>query len=123
MFLANAKWGSGENHQMDSHCLQLMREVQAELGAFQSAVRQLYGAEVAVNAGHLWLDEFAISKPQTSQSWRLVTIAAASRLATSLGFACVSQYWDLSRAEQSGDLATPRKPIICALQATNVLHK
>ena len=55
-----------------------------ELGAFLHVVSQLYGPEEAELSAHDWLDELKlldrISEPEP-RDWRLVTIAAASRLA------------------------------------------
>ena len=58
---------------------------QRELGAFLSVVSESYGPEEAAISADDWLDEFTlldwVGEP-TPSDWRLVTIAAASRLAT-----------------------------------------
>ncbi len=61
-----------------------MDMAQRELGAFIYAVSESYGPEEADIAAQDWLDELKlldrIPEP-TPRDWRLVTIAAAGRLA------------------------------------------
>ena len=55
-----------------------------ELGAFISAVTELFGSEQARLAAEDWLDELLLTEIQlglTSRDWRLITIAASARLA------------------------------------------
>jgi hypothetical protein len=58
-----------------------------ELGAFISAVTNLYGSEQARIAAEDWLDELDSTDTLadcTTREWRLITIAAAARLASRL---------------------------------------
>jgi hypothetical protein len=55
-----------------------------ELGAFISAVTELFGSEQAWLAAEDWLDELALTEALpglTSRDWRSITIAASARLA------------------------------------------
>jgi hypothetical protein len=60
------------------------RAAERELGAFISVVTDLYGPEQARSSAEDWLDELesihALPKAPTRE-WRLITIAAAARLA------------------------------------------
>ena len=54
-----------------------------ELSAFITAVNQLFGAEQASQAGHIWIEELERTDwPSEAPiiDWRKVTIAAAGRL-------------------------------------------
>ncbi len=65
-------------------CRELLAVAERELGAFISAVAELYDAEQASLAAMYWLDQLESmnSLPgSTSRDWRLVTVAAIARLA------------------------------------------
>ena len=62
----------------------LMTMAERELGAFISAVTELFGSEQAGLAAEDWLDELVLIEALpglTSRDWRLITIAASARLA------------------------------------------
>jgi hypothetical protein len=62
----------------------LITMAERELGAFITAVTELFGSEQARLAAEDWLDELVLrgTLPRlTSRDWRLVTIAASARLA------------------------------------------
>jgi hypothetical protein len=62
----------------------LMTMAERELGAFISAVTELFGSEQARLAAEDWLDELALMEAMpglTSRDWRSITIAASARLA------------------------------------------
>ena len=62
----------------------LMIMAERELGAFISAVTELFGSEQARLAAEDWLDELVLMETLpglTSRDWRLITIAASARLA------------------------------------------
>ena len=62
----------------------LMTMAERELGAFISAVTELFGSEQARLAAEDWLDELVLMETLpglTSRDWRLITIAASARLA------------------------------------------
>jgi hypothetical protein len=62
----------------------LMTMAERELGAFISAVTELFGSEQARLAAEDWLDELVLMEALpglTSRDWRLITIAASARLA------------------------------------------
>jgi hypothetical protein len=62
----------------------LMTMAERELGAFISAVTELFGSEQARLAAEEWLDELVSMEtlPElTSRDWRVITIAASARLA------------------------------------------
>jgi hypothetical protein len=61
-----------------------MTMAEGELGAFISAVTELFGAEQARLAADDWLDELVLTEERpglTSRDWRSITIAASARLA------------------------------------------
>jgi hypothetical protein len=61
-----------------------MAMAERELGAFISAVADLFGTEQARVATGDWLDELALMETLpglTSRDWRSITIAACARLA------------------------------------------
>jgi hypothetical protein len=63
---------------------ELMTMAECELGAFISAVTELFGSEQAKLAAEDWLDEFVLMEALpglTSRDWRSITIAASARLA------------------------------------------
>ena len=62
----------------------LMTMAERELGAFISAVTELFGSEQATLAAEDWLDELVLMEALpglTSRDWRSITIAASARLA------------------------------------------
>ena len=62
----------------------LMTMAERELGSFISAVTELFGSEQARLAAEDWLDELLFMETLPglrSRDWRLITIAASSRLA------------------------------------------
>ena len=62
----------------------LMTMAERELGAFISAVTELFGFEQVRLAAEDWLDELVLMKTLpglTSRDWRSITIAASARLA------------------------------------------
>jgi hypothetical protein len=61
-------------------CSELVRKAERELGAFISAVAELYGVEQTRLSALDWLDQFeSINKlpGSTSHDWRSVTVRAA----------------------------------------------
>ena len=59
---------------------ELVRKTERELGAFISAVTELYGAEQARLSAIDWLDQFESINDvpaSTTHDWRLVTVRAA----------------------------------------------
>ena len=68
-------------------CSELVRKAERELGAFISAVTELYGAEQARLSAIDWLDQFELINNvpgSTSHDWRLVTVRATVRLVNRL---------------------------------------
>ena len=62
----------------------LMTMAERELGAFISAVTELFGCEQVRLAAEDWLEELGLMETLpglTSRDWRSITIAAAARLA------------------------------------------
>ena len=62
----------------------LMTMAERELGAFISAVTELFGSEQARLAAEDWLEELVLMEALpglTRGDWRLITIAASARLA------------------------------------------
>jgi hypothetical protein len=62
----------------------LMTMAERELGAFISAVTELFGSEQVRLAAEDWLEELGLMETLpglTSRDWRLITIAASARLA------------------------------------------
>lgn len=73
------------SHNPSCTCLASMAE--RELAAFVSAVAELYAPEQARVAAEHWIAEFQSMDGlpgSTSGEWRLITIAAAARLASRL---------------------------------------
>jgi plasmid stabilization system protein ParE len=62
----------------------LMASAERELGAYMSAVSELFGPEQAPRAADDWLDEFERMEalPETRRDFGAITIGAAVRLAT-----------------------------------------
>lgn len=73
--------------QLESPCAKLIRAAEIECSAFVFATEQLFGKDVALRAGGLWVDALeADSGFRCRESrLRLVTILAADRLADLLG--------------------------------------
>ena len=68
----------------DQTFAKLMTMAERELGAFISAVTELFGSEQVRLAAKDWLDELVLMETLpglTSRGWRLITIAASARLA------------------------------------------
>ena len=62
----------------------LMTMAKRELGAFISAVTELFGSEQARLAAEDWLDELVLTETVpglTGRDWRSITISASARLA------------------------------------------
>ena len=65
----------------------VMSMAERELGAFISVVTELYGSEQARISAEDWLEEVNSMDPLrnfTAREWRMITIAAAARLASRL---------------------------------------
>jgi hypothetical protein len=65
-------------------CAKLMTMAKRELGAFISAVTELFGPEQARLAAEDWVDELVLMEALpglTDRDWRSITIAASARLA------------------------------------------
>ncbi|MGA8025673.1 MAG: hypothetical protein WB992_00910 [Bryobacteraceae bacterium] len=68
-------------------CADLMAVAERELGAFIRVVSELYGSEEAKLSAEDWLDELeAVDRLPglNTREWRLITIAASTRLAARL---------------------------------------
>jgi len=63
----------------------LILEAEAELGAFHTAIREMFGERLAFIAVNLWLEELEMAEQGRSPRCRLITVAAASRLADAVG--------------------------------------
>lgn len=71
----------------DPSCACAMSMAERQLGAFLSAVTDLYGPEEGRIAAEAWLNELEATNGITGwtlREYRLITIAAAARLATRL---------------------------------------
>ena len=71
----------------NSICACLMSMAGRELGAFLSAVTELYGPEQATISAQDWLDELESIDHvpgSATREWRLITMAASARLARRL---------------------------------------
>ena len=82
------------NHNNDSRILSLADMAQRELGAFMSAVTEVYGSEEAIRSADDWLKEFeATHQPPNLRTryWRQITIVAAEQLANRLSAEAVTQ--------------------------------
>ena len=74
----------------DLSSARLIRMAERELGAFVAAVTDSYGSEQASIAAGDWIEEFEATRELpglTHRDWRLITMAAAGRLASRI---CVS---------------------------------
>jgi hypothetical protein len=83
----------------------LMTMAERELGAFISAVTELFGFEQVRLAAEDWLDELVLMKTLpglTSRDWRSITIAASTRLANRVNAS--SHPIDIWRGQQWGFL-------------------
>ncbi len=62
----------------------VIRSAEQELGAFFSAVLQMFGREQAEISAEDWLQELAAidGLPSSARDWRLITVKASTRLAT-----------------------------------------
>jgi hypothetical protein len=69
--------------QLDSFCAKLIRAAEIECSAFMLATEQLFGKDMALHAGGLWVDALEADSGFRCQKsrLRLVTILAAARLA------------------------------------------
>jgi hypothetical protein len=68
----------------EAECDALLLAAERELGAFQAAVRSMFGPDAALRAANHWLDALETSEPvldATVATLRRVTIQAASRVA------------------------------------------
>jgi hypothetical protein len=65
-------------------CADLMTIAEQELVAFFSAVRELFGSELAKLSAEDWLHELAAINglPASTREWRLLTINVSARLAS-----------------------------------------
>jgi hypothetical protein len=64
--------------------IKVMTMAERELGAYISAVRELFGSEQARLAMEDWLEELVLVETLpglTGRDWRSITIAASARLA------------------------------------------
>jgi len=68
----------------NSQCSAMVMEAEAELGAFTSAVSQMFGIVVAGYAAECWVEVLESKPKQQPLHWRGVTIAAASLVADCL---------------------------------------
>jgi hypothetical protein len=73
--------------QMNDSCAQLILAAEIECSAFMSATKQLFGQEMTLRAGDLWVRALeADSSFRCHHSdLRLITILAASKLADLMG--------------------------------------
>jgi hypothetical protein len=64
-------------------CAEFMTIAERELGAFFSAVTELFGSEQAEHSAEDWLDELEATNclPASTREWRLITAKVATRLA------------------------------------------
>jgi hypothetical protein len=79
----------------------LMTMADRELGAFISAVTELFGSEQVRLAAEDWLDELVLMETLpgvTSRYWRSITIAASARLANRVNSS--SHLIGISRGQQ-----------------------
>jgi len=76
---------SSTNFYKDDCYGSLVVEAEAELGAFRAATREMFGESLALIAVNLWLEELEKAEDTLFPRMRLITVAAASRLANALG--------------------------------------
>ena len=76
--------------ELNSSCAKLIRAAEIECGAFMLATKQLFGEEIALRAGGLWVDALEAGSGFRCQEscLRPVTILAAGRLADFIGATC-----------------------------------
>jgi hypothetical protein len=68
----------------DDVCRRQLREAERELGAYFTAVAELFGAEAAAHAAECWIELLETTNLPAFDgrlNWREITILAASRLA------------------------------------------
>jgi cell wall assembly regulator SMI1 len=67
-------------------CADLQTKAEQELGAFFSAVRELFGSTQAKHSAEDWLHELmAMNRlPASTREWRLLTVKVSARLANRL---------------------------------------
>ena len=74
----------GSQHNRSPICARLLTMAERELGAFVSAVAELFGPEQARLAAEDWLEELMLMEElpgSTSHDWRRITVAVSARLA------------------------------------------
>jgi hypothetical protein len=73
--------------QMNRSCAKLILAAEIECGAFMSAAKQLFGEEITLRAGGLWVEALEADSSFRCQhsGLRLVTIVAACKLADLMG--------------------------------------
>jgi hypothetical protein len=71
------------SRQVNPDCVGSVRLAERELGAFFTAVTELYGPELAEFAAKEWLRELEATDdlPTSPREWRWVTVKASARLA------------------------------------------
>ena len=76
-------------------CGDLMTMAERELSAFFAAVTELFGSEQAEASAEDWLGELMASNalPVSTREWRMLTIAAAARLASRLNAPISQNGW------------------------------
>lgn len=70
-----------------ANCADLMMMAERELGAFLSAVTEIYGAEQAEMSAEIWLEELEMINRlpgPASRDWRSLTVASLARLTNHL---------------------------------------
>ena len=68
----------------------LVLEAEAELGAFRTAIHEMFGEPLVRIAMNLWMEELERTDRGQNPCFRRITIAAASRLAAALGVPCAA---------------------------------
>jgi hypothetical protein len=79
------------NH--DPRCAGAMAMAERELAAFFSAVRELFGPELAGISAEEWLEELAATNnmPSSAREWRRITLNICQRLAARLSALSISE--------------------------------
>ena len=85
MIMAACSGLSSTDSHIDDCYGSLILEAEAELGAFRTAIREMFGEPLALIAVSLWLEELERAEHGRRPRYRLITVAAASRLADALG--------------------------------------
>jgi hypothetical protein len=81
-------------------CRRLVAEAEKEIGAFVSAVREIFGSAAADRAAHYWVELTETVSPQAlgrHANWRKLTIMASCRLAADSIFGGESAEDDVGR--------------------------